>query len=87
MSYLYVGRCSIGGGLKVVLGVVLHLFFVELHLLLGLRLGPLVVELGLTLEAGVRRRVGIVWGVLHISQATIHIGWGVLHTSRATNHS
>ena len=73
--------------MKVVVGVVLHLLLAELHLLLGPRLGLLVVELVLTLEAGVRRRVDIGWGVLHSSRATIHIGWGVLHSSRATNRS
>ena len=69
---MYVGSCSIGGGLKIDLGVVLHPLLAEVHFLLGLKLGPLVVEVGLTLEAGVRRRVGV--------------GWGVLHTSRAINH-
>ena len=70
--------------MKIDLGVVLHPLLAEVHLLPGLRFGPLVVEVGLTLEAGVRRRVGIGWGVLHISQATIRIGWGVLHISQAT---
>ena len=44
-----------------------HLLLAELDLLLGPRLGLLVLELGLTLEAGVRCCVDIGWGVHHRS--------------------